>query len=75
MKLFKISLTLLLLMTASACSGPKTSVIKDFPKPIWLSGIQVNGIAYTKDFPKPLENKYLKTANAGYWLREKGVRA
>ncbi len=37
-------------------------------KPVWISGIHVNGLKYSESLPEPQENEFLKVINAGYWL-------
>jgi len=69
MKLLTTSITILLLLTISACgirTQPEFSIFLE--KPVWLSGIQVDGLNYTKSFPLAIDNKYMKVVRAGYWL-------
>ncbi len=37
-------------------------------EPMWISGVKVKELVYSKYFPKAEENNYLKVINAGYWL-------
>lgn len=37
-------------------------------EPIWLSGIQIKDLHFTKSYPVAEENEMLKVVNAGYWL-------
>jgi len=77
-KKIKLQLVILVVVTLfiSNCASNKgaklpinggASIVPNTP--IWISGINIGNQKYTKSFPKPEENEYLKVINAGFWLQ------